>query len=97
MQLMSCQERGGRKGGLPIREATLVLVRTGLSTVLAGDAKVMLEEPGAVKPKHVSAQAAIHAQSPAVFCVLSVGALWWWWWSQSGIALETDISVAVAT
>ncbi len=53
-----------------------MLVRTGLSAALAGDEKVMPEKPGAVKLKHVSAQAAMHAQSPAVFCVLSLGALW---------------------
>jgi len=72
-----------------------VSVRTGLSAVLAGDEKVMPEEPGAVKLKHVSAQAAIHAQSVAVLFVLSLGV--WRWWSQSGIALEADIFVAVAT
>jgi hypothetical protein len=72
-----------------------VTVRTGLSAVLAGDEKVMPEKPGAVKLKHVSAQAAIHAQSVAVLFVLSLGA--WRWWSQSGIALEADIFVAVAT
>jgi len=53
-----------------------VPVRTGLSVVLAGEEKVMPEKPGAVKLKQVSAQAARHAQSPAVFFVLSLGALW---------------------
>jgi hypothetical protein len=94
MQLERGQERGGRKGGLPIREEILLLVRTGLSAALAGDEKAMPEKPVAVKLKHVSAQPAMHAASCAVFCVLSLGALWWWW-SQSGIASDAEISVAI--
>jgi hypothetical protein len=69
-------------------------VRTGLSAALAGDEKAMPEKTVAVKLKHLSAQAAIHAQLSAVFCVLSLGTLWWWW-SQSGIVSDADISVAV--
>jgi hypothetical protein len=70
-------------------------VRTGLSAALAGDEKAMPEKTVAVKLKHLSAQAAMHAQSCAVLCVLSLGALWWW--SQSGIVSDADISVAVGT
>ncbi|MGP0087855.1 MAG: hypothetical protein ACLP0B_30190 [Steroidobacteraceae bacterium] len=54
-------------------------LRTGFSAAPAGDKKMTAEKPGAVNPKHVSAQAAMHAQSPAVFWVLSLGALWWCW------------------
>lgn len=70
-----------------------MFLRTGLSAALAGAEKVTPEKPGAVKLKHVSAQQAMHVQSPAVFFVLSLGA--WRWWSQSGIAWEADIAVAV--
>src|SRR5450830_1160028 len=94
MQLERCQVRGGRKGGLPIREETWMRARTGLSAALAGNEKAMPEKTVAVKLKHLSAQAATHAQSSAVFCVLSLGTLWWW--SQSGIVSDADISVAVA-
>jgi hypothetical protein len=75
MQLASSQARGGRKGGLPIREETWLLVRTGLSAALAGDEKAMPEKAIAVKLKQLSAQAAMDAQSFAVFCVWSPGAL----------------------
>jgi hypothetical protein len=47
-----------------------------------------------VKLKHLSAHPAIDAQSSMDFCVLPPGALWWWW-SQSGIAGEAEISIAV--
>ena len=47
-----------------------------------------------MKLKQLSAQEAMHAPSSAVFCVLPPGALWWWW-SQSGIAWEAEISIAV--
>jgi hypothetical protein len=96
MQLERRQERGGRKGGLPICDQTVLLVRTSLSAALAGDEKAMPENPVAVKLKHVSAQAAMHAPSSAALCVLSLGALWWWW-SQSGIVSAANISVAVVT
>src|SRR5664280_2314100 len=46
-----------------------------------------------VKLKHLSAHPAIDAQSSMYFCVLPLGALWWW--SQSGIAGEAEISIAV--
>jgi len=92
IQLERRQVRGGRKGGLPICEETWVRVRTSLSVVLAGDEKAMPETTVAVKLKHLSAQAAIHAQSSAAWCVLPLGAVWW---SQSGIVSDADISVAV--
>jgi hypothetical protein len=69
------QTRGGRKGGLPIREATLTCVRTGLSMTLAGGEKTMPEKLVAVKLKQLSAQAATHPFAP--FCVVSLGGLWW--------------------
>ena len=48
MHLQSCQERGGRKGGLPIREETLVSLRTGFSAAPAGDKKMTAEKREAV-------------------------------------------------
>ena len=73
MQFESDQARGGRKGGLPISEEIAVLARSGLSAALAGNEKAIPENSGAVNPKHVSAQAAIHVQSAADFCVLPLG------------------------
>jgi len=70
-----------------------VRVRKGLSAALAGDEKAMPEKAVAVKLKHLSAQAAIHAQSSAALCVLPLGAAWWW--SQPGIVSDADISVVV--
>src|ERR1017187_1948624 len=72
------QERGGRKGRLPNCEDTLSLVRINLGAVLSGDEKAISENSVAVKPKHAIAQAAMHAPSSVVFCVLSLGILWWW-------------------
>src|ERR1035437_9342910 len=54
----------------------------------------MPEKAAAMKLKQLSAQAAMHAPSSVDFCVLPPGALWWWW-SQSGIAGEAEISIAV--
>jgi hypothetical protein len=75
-----------------MREATLPLVRTGLSAALAGNEKAMPEKVVAVKLKQFKAQAAMHAESSAVFCVLSADVVWWWC-SQFGIAADADISV----
>lgn len=93
MQLVWDQERGGRKGGLPICEEILLLVRAGLSAALAGVENAMAEKAAAMTLKQLSAQAAMHAPSSTDFCVLPPGALWWW--SQSGIAGEAEISIAV--
>jgi hypothetical protein len=65
-----------------------------LSAALAGDENTMAEKQAAVKLKQVSAQQAMHAPSSAVFLVWLLGAAWWWW-SQSGIAGEAEISIAV--
>ena len=94
MQLVWDQERGGRKGGLPICEEILLLVRAGLSAALAGVENAMAEKAAAMTLKQLSAQAAMHAPSSTDFCVLPPGALWWWW-SQSGIVGEAEISIAV--
>jgi hypothetical protein len=94
MQLVWDQERGGRKGGLPIWEEILLLVRAGLSAALAGVENAMAEKAAAMTLKQLSAQAAMHAPSSTDFCVLPPGALWWWW-SQSGIVGEAEISIAV--
>jgi len=95
MQLVWDQERGGRKGGLPICEEILLLVRAGLSAALAGVENAMAEKAAAMTLKQLSAQAAMHAPSSTDFCVLPPGALWWWWWSQSGIAVGAEISIIV--
>jgi hypothetical protein len=94
MQLVWDQERGGRKGGLPICEEILLLVRAGLRAALAGGKNAMAEKAAAMTLKQLSAQAAMHAPSSTDFCVLPSGVLWWWW-SQSGIVGEAEISIAV--
>jgi hypothetical protein len=78
-----------------MREATWSLVRTGLIAALAGDEKAMPEKPVAVKLKQCKAQAAMHAESSAVFCVLSAGAVWRWC-SQSGVGADADADISVA-
>jgi hypothetical protein len=87
--------RGGLKGGLPISEETAPSKRAGLSAALAGSEKATPEKLVAVKLKQCSAQAAIQANSSAVFCGLPAGAACMWW-SQSGMALDTDISAVDA-
>jgi hypothetical protein len=74
-------------------EEILLLVRAGLSAALAGGENAMAEKAAAMTLKQLSAQAAMHAPSSMDFCVLPPGALWWW--SQSGIAGEAEISIAV--
>lgn len=73
MQFESDQERGGRKGGLPIREVTLFFKRTGLSVMLGDDEKVRLERLTTVVVKHLSAQPAIESQPSVLFGVVSFG------------------------
>lgn len=82
--------RGGLKGGLPISEEMAPFIRTGLSATLAGDENAMPEKSIAVKLKQCKAQAAM--QSAAVFCGVLAGKAWMWW-SQSGMELDTDISI----
>ncbi|HEY5216009.1 MAG TPA: hypothetical protein VIJ17_03850 [Pseudolabrys sp.] len=65
-----------------------------MSAALAVVENTTPENPVAVKLKQWSAQAAMHALSSAVFCVLSLGAVWWC--SQSGIACDADTAIGAA-
>jgi hypothetical protein len=94
MQFERLQERGGRKGGLPISEDKWLLASTGLSAALGGDEKAMLEKSVAVTLKQCRAQTAMQAASSVVFCVWLLGKLWWRW-SQSGIASDIDTSMVL--
>lgn len=73
MQLERDQGRGGRNGGLPIREVTLLSMRTGLSATLGDDEKVRLEKPTTVVVQHLSAQPAMESQPSVLFGVVPFG------------------------
>ena len=74
-------------------EGAPLVTRAGLSVALTGDDKAIPPKLGDTKLKQLSAQPALHAVSSAVFCVSPLGALWRW--SQSDVAGEAEISIAV--
>ena len=69
------QERGGRKGGLPMRDGAPLAMRTGPSVAPTDDVKTIPAKLGATKLKPLSAQPAMHVKSSSVFCELPLGAL----------------------